>query len=81
MNLYQDNFHSEKNQGKLTVLYDEILKKPDLLKIFEYLFVFWRYRQLLDQRFLEDLATLINNRRIGRTIDFTIISKGILNVF
>ena len=81
MSLYQDNFHSEKNQGKLTVLYDEILKKPDLLKIFEYLFVFWRYRQLLDKRFLEDLATLINNRCIGRTIDFTITSKGILNVF
>ena len=62
MSLYQDNFHSEKNQGKLTVLYDEILKKPDLLKIFEYLFVFWRYRQLLDKRFLEDLANLIKKK-------------------
>ena len=49
---------------------------------FEYLFVFWCYRQLLDKRFLEDLATLINNRCIlGMTIDFTINSKGILNVF
>ena len=47
MSLYQDNFHSEKNQGKLTVLYDEILKKPDLLKIFV-LFFSTRWRAHLN---------------------------------